>query len=321
MDDRHTAADAVRAGLTAARKSLPPFLFYDAEGSRLFDRITELPEYYLTRAEHDIFAAHGDAMVAAAAARAGGPLTVLELGAGSATKTEVLLRALVRRQGRTRFVPADVSPEALDAAAMRLACTAPELDVRPCVGTHRDAFAMARALDGPVLVLFIGSSIGNYDDGPATELLAEMRGVAGDRGAVLLGTDLRKPLDVLLPAYDDAAGVTAAFNKNVLARINGELGGRFDLDAFRHVALWNDEASSVEMHLESLCAQRVRIDALEMDVAFEAGERIHTESSHKYDDARVARLLEGAGLARLAVYRDDAERFAVHLAGAASTAR
>ncbi len=317
MHDPTTLAYAVRRGLTATPKRLPPFLFYDERGSRLFDRITELPEYYLTRAERSIFEGAGEAIVAAASRHAGAPLTVLELGAGNASKTQVLLRALVGLQGRTRFVPADVSPAALEDARARLGREEPDLDVRPLLATHAEALAAARAWDareGTPFVLFIGSSIGNYEDADAVALLSQIRGGLGAKGALLLGTDLRKSLDVLLPAYDDAAGVTAEFNKNVLARVNRELGGRFDLESFRHVALWNDASCCIEMHLESTRAQRVRIDALDLEVAFGAGERIHTESSHKYDDARVERLLAAAGLGRFAVFCDEQRRFAVHLA-------
>jgi dimethylhistidine N-methyltransferase len=316
MDDQHSLAEAVRRGLTSSPKRLPPFLFYDERGSRLFDRITELPEYYLTRAELSIFEGAGDAIVDAAARLAEAPLAVLELGAGTASKTQVLLRALARRQGRTRFVPADVSPAALDDARGRLAREEPELDVQPRLGTHGEALAAARAWSDPLLVLFIGSSIGNYEDEDAIELLTGIRAVLGAKGSLLLGTDLKKSLDVLLPAYDDAQGITADFNKNVLARINRELGGRFDLECFRHVALWNEASSCIEMHLESTRAQRVPIEALGLEVAFTAGERIHTESSHKYDDARVERLLEAAGLVRCAAFRDEQRRFAVHLARA-----
>jgi dimethylhistidine N-methyltransferase len=319
----------VRKGLSAAKKSLPPHLFYDEAGSALFEQITDLPEYYPTRTERSIFARHGDAIMAEAARLAGDHAAVLELGAGSASKTQLLLRALARRQGRTSFLPADVSASALDAAAERLRREEPELSLHPLVATHGEALARARSWDGALIVLFIGSSIGNYDDVEAQALLRDVRETLGareardargpggghaGRGALVLGTDLRKPLDVLLPAYDDARGVTAAFNLNVLGRINRELGGRFDLARFRHVALWNDEASAIEMHLESVCDQRVAIDALDLEVTFRAGERIHTESSHKYDEARVDALLHAAGLARTRSFVDERRWFGVHVA-------
>ncbi len=309
-------AEIVRAGLTAPVKRLPPYLFYDAPGSALFEEITELAEYYPTRTERAIFEREGDAIVAEAMRLAGAKLDVLELGAGSATKSQLLLRALARRQQQTHFLPADVSRAALDDAVARLRREEPALSVLPLVGTHDAALARARRWEGNLLVLFIGSSIGNWDDGDAVPLLADIRLTLGARGVLLLGTDLRKPLEVLLPAYDDARGVTAAFNRNVLARINRELGGHFVLGRFRHVALWNEAASSVEMHLESTVEQRVRIDALELEIPFRAGERIHTESSHKYDEPRIDRLLGAAGLVRERSFFDERRWFGVHLARA-----
>ncbi len=307
-------AQAVRLGLSAPRKSLPPFLFYDAQGSALFDKITELPEYYLTRTERVIFERHGHAIMIAASRGASSPLAVLELGAGSASKTQILLRALSLLQGRTHYLPADVSASALEEAASRLRREEPKLDVLPIVGAHSEAFARARSLDGPLLMLFIGSSIGNYGDPEAAELLGQVSLALGSRGVLLLGTDLRKPLDVLLPAYDDAQGVTAAFNRNILARINRELGGRFDIELFRHVALWNEAASCVEMHLESEVEQRVWIEALDRDFTFAKGERIHTESSHKYDQLRVDSLLRAARMVRSQTFTDERGWFGVHLA-------
>lgn len=308
-----SVASAVLRGLSRSPKRLPPFLFYDAEGSALFERITELDEYYLTRTESAIFERHADD-VARDAFDARGPVAVLELGAGSATKTQTLLRAIARRHGRVRFFPADVSDAALAHAAARLAREEPRVDVTPLRATHAEALAKLRAWEGALLVLFIGSSIGNYEDADAVALLRDVRRTLGDRGRLLLGADMRKPLDVLLPAYDDASGVTAAFNKNVLARINRELGGDFDLEAFRHVAVWNEAASSVEMHLESARDQIVRVEALALTVRFAAGERVHTESSHKYDDARIAKLFAAASLASARKLTDDRGWFAVHLA-------
>jgi dimethylhistidine N-methyltransferase len=211
-------------------------------------------------------------------------------------------------------VPADVSPDPLEELRLRLAVEEPRIDARPLVATHDEALAHAPRFEQRLLVLFIGSSIGNYDEDEAVALLRQIRGAIAGGGAMLLGTDLRKSLDVLLPAYDDAAGVTARFNKNVLTRINRELGGEFDLDRWKHVALWNERASRIEMHLESTVAQSVRIDAVGESVSFARGERIHTESSHKYDDARVTALLGRAGLRRAATFRDANDWFAVHLA-------
>ena len=179
---------------------------------------------------------------------------------------------------------------------------------------HDEALPHIRAIGPRRLVLFIGSSIGNFEDDEALQLLSGVRASLAPGGALLLGTDLRKDPAILIPAYDDARGVTAAFNKNVLARINRELGGAFDLDRFAHVALWNDEKSRIEMHLESLCDQQVEIAALGTEIRFRQGERIHTESSIKYDETRVDGILHAAGFVRERTFTDPEGLFAVHLA-------
>lgn len=304
----------VALGLAAAPKSLPPHLFYDDAGSALYERITELPEYYLTRVEREILEAHADAIVSRVREGTAHPLHVVELGAGSATKSQVILAAVVRAQGRCLYVPVDVAHGPLDEAARRLGRQEPDIEVRPLAARHEEAFPVVRRLGPRRLVLFIGSSIGNYDDREAIALLGGVRRSLAPGGALLLGTDWRKSPAVMLPAYDDAQGVTAAFNKNALAHVNRALDGNFDVDRFRHVALWNEAASRIEMHLESTCAQRVWIRALGLELRFARGERIHTESSVKYDLAHVERLLCAAGFAREATYFDPERRFAVHLA-------
>lgn len=307
--------DDVRRGLTASPKSLPPYLFYDAQGSALYERITDLPEYYPTRTERAILAAHADEMVAAVGEGDDDP-EVLELGAGSASKTTLILSAALRRWGRCTYRPLDVSPTALAFAVASLRATLPAVRVLPVCGRHEEALgAVSRESPGRSrLALFIGSSIGNFDDRDAAQLLAGLGGVLGPRGALLLGTDLRKDPSRLIPAYDDAQGVTAAFNLNVLTRLNRELGADFDLARFRHVARWNDRASRVEMHLASVGAQEVTVRALGLTVAFADGETIHTESSVKYDLPRVDALFAAAGLARARSFTDPEELFAVHLA-------
>jgi dimethylhistidine N-methyltransferase len=305
------AAD-VRLGLQGSPKRLPPYLFYDEAGSRLYEQITALPEYYLTRTERGILEQYADDIVTRAA-RAPGPLRIIELGAGSSTKTEIVLRAAQRRQGAVVYVPVDVSRSAIEEAQDRLARELPHVLVQPRVMPHFEALEELRGAEGPDLVLFIGSSIGNFDDDEAIALLASVHDSL-PRAALLLGTDLRKNPDVLLRAYDDSAGITAAFNKNLLERINRELGGDFEKDHFRHVARWNDGASRIEMHLESLVRQTVTLDALRMTVTFEPGETIHTESSVKYDLPRVTRLLMEAGFLPEETYCDAERRFAVHLA-------
>jgi dimethylhistidine N-methyltransferase len=312
--DRAAIAEDVARGLTALPKSLPPYLFYDAIGSMLYERITELPEYYLTRAEREILEVNAAFIVARAAERVKGPLSVVELGAGSASKTEVLLRALAHRQDGCLYVPIDVSQAAIDHAERRLHAELPDVCVRPMVMRHDQALSRLREVEPPTLALLIGSSIGNFEDGEASALLRGLRDALGAGASLVLGTDLRKSADVLLPAYDDAAGVTAAFNKNLLVRINRELGGSFDLDRFEHVARWNDRASRIEMHLESTVRQEVSIPPLDLHVSFEAGETIHTESSIKYSLPRVERLLTAGGFRLDSTFYDGLRRFAVHLA-------
>jgi L-histidine Nalpha-methyltransferase len=306
----------VRRGLTAPRKSLPPYLLYDEAGSRLYEEITKLPEYYLTRAERSIFLERSETIVARVNAVSAAPMGVIELGAGSASKTEVLLRAVLKRQSRCTYVPIDVSPTAILAAEQRLSVKLPGVDLRPLVMMHEQALLALDGLAAPQLVLFIGSSVGNFDDETAASLLAGLRRALGPDAWLLLGTDLRKSPAVLLSAYDDAAGVTASFNKNVLTRLNRELGAHFDLDQFRHVAQWNDTASQMEMHLESVSVQDVEIDALGLRVHFEDGETIHTESSAKYDLPRVTRLLANGGFVLDTTFYDHEHRFGLHLARA-----
>jgi dimethylhistidine N-methyltransferase len=311
-------AAAVRRGLTSRPKSLPPYLLYDELGSSLYERITELPEYYLTRTEREILRACATDIVVRARGTAVRPLGIVELGAGSASKTEILLRAVLDRQATCEYVPIDVSPAAIEHARNRLAVELPRVSTRPLVMTHQRAIGALRGLKGPQLVLFIGSSIGNFEDAEAETLLRALAGALGPGTSLLLGTDLRKSPRVLVPAYDDAAGVTAAFDKNVLSRINRELQGCFELDRFRHVARWNERESRIEMHLESSERQDVCIHALELRVHFDVGETIHTESSIKYDLPRVEGLLARAGFAIETTYYDDARTFAVHLARAAA---
>ncbi|MEZ4366546.1 MAG: L-histidine N(alpha)-methyltransferase [Kofleriaceae bacterium] len=304
---------AVRAGLTSTPKTLPPWLFYDRRGSELFEQITELPEYYLTRAEREIFERHGDALMAAALPDGG---TLVEFGAGSATKTAVLLAAAAGARGLI-YVPIDVSPSALAAARANLQEAAPEVTVEPWPLDTISALPRVRALPSPKALLFIGSSIGNYDHGAAREMLAGFRTTLGVGETLVLGTDLAKDPARLLPAYDDAAGVTAAFNRNVLVRLRRELGADVDPERFRHEARWNEAASRVEMHLVSVGAQRVRLGALDLAIEFADGESIHTESSHKYTRARIDALLGAAGFARTQSFADAAGDFEVHVATSA----
>ncbi len=309
---RASIRDDVRRGLTAHPKTLPPYLFYDDAGSRLFERITELPEYYLTRAERGILASHAREIVERVR-RSAEALTVIELGAGSASKTEILLGAIVEQRARCTYIPIDVSRSALAEATQRLGEALPNVTVRAMPATYDRALRALNDTPLPRLVLFLGSSVGNLSDDEASDLLRRVRFAFPGETWLLLGTDLRKAPAVLCAAYDDAAGVTAAFNKNLLVRINRELGGNFELDSFRHVARWNADESRIEMHLESMRVHEVVIDALGLRLRFDVGDTIHTESCSKYDLPRVERLLAAGGFALASTFPDRELGFALHL--------
>lgn len=303
------AADVLR-GLSSTPKSLPPKLFYDARGSALFDRITTLPEYYPTRCEREILESRSREICDAA----GHGLQIVELGPGDGSKAELLLRELSRRQLRIEYVPIDISHDALAAAAHRLASNLPKVRVAPLVADFSRNLPLP-ASRSRRLALYLGSSIGNLDHDDAAALLRRLRHSLSTGDKLLLGADLVKPEPILLAAYDDAAGVTAAFNKNLLARINRELEGNFDLDAFAHRALWNAAASRIEMHLESLRDQNVRVAAETFH--FQRGETIHTENSHKYSIAAIRELLHGSGFWVERAWTDTRGWFSLHLASVA----
>lgn len=308
-------ADAVRQGLSSQPRRLPPWLFYDDVGSRLFDQITELPEYYLTRTERAILAAHAPAIVALAA----GPalLRIVELGAGSAAKTCLLLAAAAARQSGVIYEPIDVSASALEAAVRRIECEIAGVTVAPRVMDYTNGLVFDPPRPGERrLVLYIGSSMGNFDAAEALRILRRVRARLNPGEALLLGVDLVKEESTLLAAYDDAAGVTAAFNRNLLARLNRELAADFDPEAFAHRALWNPTHSRIEMHLESREAQRVHLRALDLTVHFAPGESIHTENSYKYSPGGPEALLAEAGFVPAATWTDPRNWFAVCLAQA-----
>ena len=314
LDERVSAA--VREGLTSRPKRLPAWLFYDDIGSRLFDAITELPEYYLTRTERGILTAHAAEMTAQAAD--GARLHIVELGAGSADKTRVLLKAATELQGAVLYEPVDVSASALDAAQERIEREIDGVTVTPRVMdyTHGDG---NRLHLGPVdgderrLVVYIGSSIGNFEPHQAAKLLRRVRAGLKTGDGFLLGVDLAKEEAALLAAYDDAAGVTAAFNRNVLVRLNRELDAEFEPETFEHCAVWNEAKSRIEMHLKSRDAQRVHVGALGLRVDFAAGESIHTENSYKFQPGRAEALLAEAGFRAEATWTDARGWFAVCL--------
>lgn len=303
---------AAREGLTAHPKHLPPWLFYDEAGSRLFDAITELDEYYPTRTERFILARYADEIIAATG---GARLRIAELGAGSADKTRLLLRAAVERQLSVIYEPIDVSHTALEGARERIEQELPGVHVIPRVMdyTHGPAVELDACFGERRLVLYIGSSIGNFDPEEAEQLLRRVR--AGmDRGdGLLLGLDLVKDEATLLAAYDDPAGVTAAFNRNVLVRLNRELGADFNPEAFAHRAVWSAFHSRIEMHLESTREQQVHLPALPLTVDFAEGETIHTENSYKYEPGQAEELLARCGFVAAERWTDPREWFGVYL--------
>jgi L-histidine N-alpha-methyltransferase len=305
-----TVSADVRAGLLAHPKRLPAWLFYDARGSALFEEITRLPEYYPTRTERAILKAHAGEMVDAA----GPPASLVELGAGSASKTRVIISALLARRPDATYMPVDVSPTALAGAARHLRSRFPTLQVTPVAAKYPDELSFLRAAPSPRLVLFLGSNIGNYEAADACALLRAIHNHLRASDTLLLATDLRKDPALLVPAYDDAAGVTAQFNKNVLVRLNRQLGAGFNTGLFRHVARWNARASRMEMHLESMVPQVVPIPALGLTVTLRQGERIHTESSYKYTPRVVKRMLHSAGFTWQRSWSDPRDWFALHLA-------
>jgi L-histidine N-alpha-methyltransferase len=294
----------VRHGLTATPKTLPPKWFYDARGSELFERITELPEYYPTRAEREILLARADGIAAAAGAR-----TLIELGSGSSEKTRHLIDALT---GLDTYVPVDVSESALARAGRALAAERPGLAVHALVADFTGRLELPRT-PGPRLLAFLGGTIGNLLPDERAAFLARLRALLSPGDALLLGTDLVKDERVLVRAYDDAAGVTAAFDKNVLAVINRELGADFDPDAFDHVARWDAEREWIEMRLRSRRAQTVKIRALDLAVDFAAGEELRTEVSAKFRREGVRAELAAAGLELRHGWTDAEERFALSL--------
>lgn len=305
-------ADDVRRGLSAQPKNLPPKYFYDPLGSQLFEAICLLPEYYLTRAEDEILAVHSEEIIGSLDIL---PETLLELGSGSAAKTRRLIDALFR-QGRSalRYVPVDISATALERSARELLGKYPTLRIEAYASDYDTALARWRTeRDGSTLALFLGSNIGNFDRDEAGRFLRSVRHALRRGDALLVGIDLKKSRTLLEAAYDDALGVTAAFNLNLLVRINRELNADFDPRAFRHVAVYNQDRGRVELYLESARAQRVRIAALGLEVAFACGERIHTENSYKYDLDEISELARRNGFERRATWFDRQRFFSSNL--------
>ncbi len=302
------AAD-VRAGLTAPRKRLSCRYFYDAEGSALFEEICALPEYYLTRAEQEILDANAAEIVAS------GPVDarLVELGSGSAKKTRTLIEAALAQKAPLHYVPIDISRTMLEESSRALLEDYPGVEITAIAAEYRAGLRWLGRQRGAKLILWLGSNVGNFPRGDAARFLRGVRATMSASDRLLMGVDLRKSRAVLEAAYDDAAGVTARFNLNLLTRINRELGGDFDREGFAHRARWNERLGRVEIRVESLRAQTVRIEALAIDVPFRAGERIYTESSYKYSFGEIGRLARAAGMVVERRWLDSERRFSVNL--------
>ena len=298
---RHPVRELALAGLGADPKTLPASLFYDAGGARLFEAICELPEYYVTRTELSILASHAGEI----ADFAGPGAALIEYGSGAGVKARYLLDRL---RGAAAYVPVDISREQLVAVAAERSAQYPHIPVRPVYADYSLPFDLpVLPRDARRVAFYPGSSIGNFHPTEAAAFLHRVRHVVGPNGALVLGVDRRKDAGVLHAAYNDAAGVTAAFNLNILARLNRELDATFDPSRFRHRAFFNDEASRIEMHLEAACAQRVWVDGV--PVPFEARETIHTECSYKYDRERFDALVRAAGFEIAKLWTDARDWF------------
>jgi L-histidine N-alpha-methyltransferase len=307
-----SAARALRRdvgdGLVATPKSLPPKWFYDSTGSDLFDQITRLPEYYPTRAEAQILRSRADEIAAASGAD-----TLVELGSGTSEKTRILLDAMHGSGSLRRFIPFDVDAGVLESAGAAIGAEYPGIEIDAVCGDFEEHLGKIPRV-GRRLVVFLGSTIGNLTAGPRADFLDALSESLQPGDALLLGTDLVKDVDRLVRAYDDAAGVTAQFNKNVLAVVNRELDADFDLTAFEHVARWNADEERIEMWLRASSAQRVRVGGLDLTVDFAAGEEMLTEVSCKFRPDGVADELAAAGLRRIEWWTDEAGDFGLSLA-------
>lgn len=309
-EPRAGLAEDVRRGLASKPKRFLPKYFYDQLGSQLFEAICLLPEYYLTRAENEILERYADEIVSSVE----GDTTLVEMGSGSASKTRLIIEALLRKQPELLFVPVDISASALDSSSRILLQSYPQLRIEAYAADYFAGLAeLGKKVRGRTLALFLGSNISNFDPPEALKFLRALRETLHDGDALLLGADLKKEREALEAAYNDALGVTAAFNLNVLARINRELGGNFDLRAFQHRAFYNAAVGRVEIYIESTREQTVSISQLEMEVQFAAGEQIHTENSYKYDLSDIAKLAGETGFTRARTWLDEGQQFSSNL--------
>lgn len=303
-------ADDVRRGLTSSPKNLSPKYFYDELGSELFDAICLLPEYYLTRAENEIIERYADEIVGSVPEAT----TILEMGSGSASKTRLIIESLLRRHQTALFIPVDISESALENSSRILLQSFPRLRIEAYAAEYFHALEeLSRKSLGKTLALFLGSNISNFGQAEAPRFLSALRQVLRAGDALLLGADLKKDRTILEPAYDDSIGVTAAFNLNLLVRVNRDLDADFNPRAFRHRAHYNEEKGRVEIYIESLRAQEVTIRKLGLQIAFAEGERIHTENSYKYDRPQIQQLAESTGFRCAHTWLDSERRFSSNL--------
>jgi L-histidine Nalpha-methyltransferase len=306
-DERRSFIADVERGLTSPRKRLSCRYFYDDAGSHLFEDICELEEYYLPRAEREILERRAEEVARLTRASA----ELVELGSGNAAKTRLLVDALLARRGELTYVPIDVSRSMLEESSRALLERYPRLSIEAIAGDYESGLdALSKRDPAPKLILWLGSNIGNFDRAEAAAYLLRIRAVMSPGDGLLIGVDLRKDKRTLEAAYDDSRGVTAAFNKNVLRRINRELGGDFDVDRFLHRAKYDEIAGRIDMDLLSVKAQRVTIAACNLIVDLAAGEAIHTESSYKYDEPELHALAEASSLELRNLWTDGARRFA-----------
>ncbi len=305
----------VRRGLTSQPKYLLPKYFYDPLGSHLFEAICLLPEYYVTRAEHEILSTHRDAIIDAV----GGPRALVELGSGSSRKTRLLVEALLARREDLLYCPIDISEDALARSGKAMLQTLPGLRINAFSTDYETALdalaegAGERVPRARTLLIFLGSSIGNLEPPEARTLVSRIRSILQAGDSFLLGADLKKSSKILIPAYDDALGVTSAFNLNLLVRINRELHGDFRLENFHHRAVYEEQHGRIELYLQSREKQSVPIRALDISVELERGEVIHTEYSYKYDLQQISSLAEVSGFELEQSWLDRKRRFSLNL--------
>ena len=310
-EDAHASfASDVARGLSSDPKQLFPKYLYDELGSHLFEAICQLPEYYLTRAEAEILTRYAGEIAGSIA----GDKTLIEMGSGSASKSRLIIEALLKLQRELVFIPVDISASALETSARSLLQTYPALRVTAYAGDYYDGIAALGSLQRErALALFLGSNIGNFDSEEARKFLRAMRGVLRAGDALLLGADLKKDPRILEAAYNDTLGVTSAFVRNQLARINHELDADFDVRQFKLVSVYNGAEGRVEVYLESSRAQTVPVRRLEMQVTLAAGERIHMEHSYKYDLVQLSRMAAETGFERARTWMDSREYFSSNL--------